>query len=818
MAEPKVEGLPYNFAGAFERRVAWLCCTSPGFMGRCGHALDAVCLAAKEAVLVVMAAQAIFKDHGAGPRDWALVEQRLAGQREQGKITHEAIQDAGRYLDADLDPPTDPPEEAVIAELVPLLRQRIMLQIATTASAAYAKGGKDDRKIAELLNLSDGLGRADQGAGVRMGVASFDEIEHIRHLQHLPTGIDELDFILSGGPARGTFNVVMAGAKVGKCHAKGQGVLLADGTIRKVEDVRVGDLLMGWGGFRRVLATNRGRGEMFDIVPKRGAPWRVNADHILTLVRTGVGGEMVDVSVKELGTWSAKRKRAFMLTRSPGVEFAQTSLRQLPLDPYFLGVLLGDGSLGGKSPSIGVTTADPEIVTELHAQAARYNLRVRPASLRYAPTYRLSRIPEYAPHPTTRAGRRKKGVKKVWNRVTTRLESLGLRGKTSGDKFIPQAYRVADPNSRRQILAGLIDTDGYLAKAGLSPAYEFTLKSRQLVEDIAFIARSLGLAASRVVACQKTCQTGAVGTYYRTRISGEIEQIPVRVARKRAPPFQRKRKDVRKVSFTVRPAGEEDYYGFTLDGDGRYLLDDFTVTHNSIFMTHCAAQAMMLGLNVCVATLELSVAEWFVRVKSNLTGIPIDAIKDGSMERAREMLAGRPLGNLVVKWFPSRGTGAREIIQWVEDEEQRAGAPVSLCTVDYLQKLKPRTEPGGKRWDSLGDATDELRDWSMAKKIWTWTGAQPQRGAGQERGKKSSGASRIGTDDVAGSMEIVRNADLIVTLTGVDDDKIEYYIAGGRYGGTGRATPALRHEFPCAQMVPLNRTLPGAEPTGDLPF
>ena len=73
------------------------------------------------------------------------------------------------------------------------------------------------------------------------------------------------------------------------CHRAGQGILLCDGTVKRVEDVVVGDELLGPDSRpRRVRQLARGRGPMVEIRPMKGDPWVVNAEHILTLVRTNV--------------------------------------------------------------------------------------------------------------------------------------------------------------------------------------------------------------------------------------------------------------------------------------------------------------------------------------------------------------------------------------------------------------------------------------------------------------------------------------------------------------------------------------------------
>jgi len=71
------------------------------------------------------------------------------------------------------------------------------------------------------------------------------------------------------------------------CHRAGQQLLMFDGSVKQVEEVVVGDLLMGPDSQpRAVLQLARGRGPMVEIRPVKGDPWVVNDEHILTLVRT----------------------------------------------------------------------------------------------------------------------------------------------------------------------------------------------------------------------------------------------------------------------------------------------------------------------------------------------------------------------------------------------------------------------------------------------------------------------------------------------------------------------------------------------------
>ena len=352
------------------------------------------------------------------------------------------------------------------------------------------------------------------------------------------------------------------------CHIAGQPIMLCDGRVIPVEEIRLHDKLMGTDGEpRTVISLIRGFGKMYRIIPTRGKPFVVNEDHILTLVRTqefceqfnhskrrwNYGGLIVDVSVSEWINWSKSKKHLHKLFRVP-IDFQELKGNELPLDPYLLGLFIGDGCL---IKGATITNIDPEIIDYMDRWADNYGLKLKSHKL----SHRMS----------TRVGH------KDTNPVVEKLKELGLFGKTSGYKFIPQVYKVANKESRLAILAGLMDTDGHLSK---STVFDYISKSQQLAEDVAFISRSLGLSAI-ISQCEKRCQTGGGGIYYRVCISGNVKIIPCKLKRKQAPQERTQKKNPLRTGFSIEYAGEDNYYGFVIDGDGRYLLDDFTVTHNS---------------------------------------------------------------------------------------------------------------------------------------------------------------------------------------------------------------------------------------------
>jgi superfamily II DNA or RNA helicase len=176
------------------------------------------------------------------------------------------------------------------------------------------------------------------------------------------------------------------------------------------------------------------------------------------------------------------------------------------------------------------------------------------------------------------AGKTKKGGQRDGrNPVLNILGALGIAHKTAAGKFVPPEYLTATRHERLELLAGLLDTDGHLEKE--KETFDFISKSEILANNVVFLARSVGLYA-KTRSCQKYSQNGTGGTYYRVYISGDTHIIPTRLPRKRAK-YKKRPKDPRREAFTVELLPPNDYFGFTLSGDGRYLMDDFTITHNS---------------------------------------------------------------------------------------------------------------------------------------------------------------------------------------------------------------------------------------------
>jgi hypothetical protein len=219
----------------------------------------------------------------------------------------------------------------------------------------------------------------------------------------------------------------------------------------------------------------------------------------------------------------------------------------------------------------------------------------------------------------------------------------------------------------------------------------------------------------------------------------------------------------------------------------------------SMTLTNVAATAMEAGLFVAEATLELSEADQQARLLANLTGIPIDAIMEGTAdERLRTELAVLlpKLGAYRVKFFAATVTRMSDIQSWVAEIEREEGRKIDLLVIDYIDKLgssNPRHTTG---YDIQGAAAEAFRLYCHSRNIWGWTASQPKRREKKDRTK------RIELDDIADSMNKARVLDLIVTVHAPTDNEIEFYVAGNRHGRGNFGTSPLPHDFACARPIP----------------
>jgi hypothetical protein len=432
------------------------------------------------------------------------------------------------------------------------------------------------------------------------------------------------DYLNLYTPYRGL--LLYHGLGSGKCHAKGTPIIMADGTIKLIENIEVGDLLMGDDSQpRSVLSLARGRDKMYNVIPIKGEKYTVNQEHILCLRASGfpklshnthkantnyniqwienntfcsktftfsndtetdmkesaelffksilsdpqTNDNVFEISIKDYLLLSDKKK-AFLKGYKVPLEFEE---KDVTIDPYMIGYWLGDGT----SSASAITCQDSSVLYYYATNLKQYNLSL---NYHYGYTYGIS------------------GNGKCNNNAfLNTLKELHMLN----NKHIPNVYKCNSRENRLKLLAGLLDSDGWYDTK--KHCFEFTQKNESLMDDVIYLSRSLGFACYKGSKNTSWKHNGIVnnGSVFRITISGKgIEEIPTLIPRKKAVP-RKQIKDVLVTGIKIEYANEDDYYGFMLDGNCRYLMGDFTVTHNTCTSIGIA-EGMKTGKSIVLMT------------------------------------------------------------------------------------------------------------------------------------------------------------------------------------------------------------------------
>lgn len=377
------------------------------------------------------------------------------------------------------------------------------------------------------------MGYTDLETGTKMGtknevlgVTSKDNISKLRGKRSVFLGIEEFG-----------------------CHIKGTKVLMYDGTFKNVEDVQIGDYLMGNDNTPRIVEKlYDGVDQLYKITLSNGDYQIVNSHHPVYFKKfdwnkgiytehTLTAPELLNIKNLSKGYYIPKAIIKFPYT-------------PVPINPYFLGLWLGDGD----STRLDIANKDKEILQWL---SDNYVGQIR--DLSQSESCKVFHISK-----TTH----------VYNR-------LFLEYNLYNNKHIPEEYRVNRSDIQLQVVAGLIDTDGtYNSKKNF---FEITQRHdrKHILDDIKFMCECNGLRCSMTSRIGTGKKKGVL--HYRLRISGDLSIIPTKIERKKGvtnTPY-RCRRCWSDYTFKIEPYDIGEYYGFTVDKNHLFVLSDLTITHNT---------------------------------------------------------------------------------------------------------------------------------------------------------------------------------------------------------------------------------------------
>jgi len=567
-----------------------------------------------------------------------------------------------------------------------------------------------DRTEQSLFKISESnikKNASDMGTIVRQALNELETKKNQEGLTGVPSGFTNLDRVTSGWQPTELI-ILAARPAMGKCLGRGTKVLMFDGSLRNVEDVQEGELLMGDDSTpRRVLSIARGRERMYWIRQNKGIDYRVNESHILSLKRSRTeglhtngdrdAGPVLNISVREYLSKADKFKSNYKGYKV-AVEFPA---QPVPLDPYFVGLWLGDGH----AYSSRITNTDTEVVDYLQDYAGELGLNMV--------TYQQAdRTANYAITAGKRGGAQWGNRPNVFN-VQEQLRGLNV----IENKHIPRSYLINSTDNRLKLLAGLIDSDGHYQRE--FNCYEITQKNKELAEQLKFLCDTLGFKCSLNEKQAVITSRNYTSTVYRLRIFGNLDSIPVRIERKKARPLK-VRADWRMTGIQVEYDKVDDYYGFTIDGNSLFLLEDMTVTHNTAFVVSALRNAAVdHGKPVAIFSLEMSAVQLVNRLISAEAEIDSEKIRKGTLAPHEWTQLHHKIQRLTEAPIYIDDTPALSILELrAKCRRLKAQHDIQMVVIDYLQLMSGDTSGsrgGGNREQEIASISRALKN--LAKEL-----------------------------------------------------------------------------------------------------
>lgn len=463
---------------------------------------------------------------------------------------------------------------------------RELRQIIRSAAEAVSDG--EPSKSMEMLSV--GIRSLNQEVNVVKDIDATDTdaaVAHIRKmiedstLAHgIKTDLIGLDMCFPSGIRGGQFGIVLAYPAVGKPTTLDTPVATPSGWVKK-GDLVPGDYVIARNGSpTRVLATiDQGTLDGYRVSFRDGTSVIVGPDHdwsvysrdtyygskkmfvktTTELLESGLSYDRLDdESRKPLPKWCI-----------PNVEPVNYNEKQLPIDPYTLGVLLGDGYI--KKQPIFITD-DEDVATKIQEN-----------------------------NPECVVSKHKKfhgaGQKYLIKGLMPAIRELGI-DSGSHDKRVPTEYLFASIEQRLELLRGLMDSDGSCQPRNRAI---FHSCNTGLAQDVAELVRSLG-------------GTARIDIYVRSDKKPTEYSVKMRLPFN---PFSLKRKadnyivkDWPRWIESIEYVGKRQMRCITVESpDHLYAVNDYILTHNSYFTLYLLARAWLQGFTPMIVSLEMSETE-----------------------------------------------------------------------------------------------------------------------------------------------------------------------------------------------------------------
>ncbi|HET8797570.1 MAG TPA: replicative DNA helicase [Thermoanaerobaculia bacterium] len=588
----------------------------------------------------------------------------------------------------------------------------------------------------------------------RTNMAAIEQIHSNagRLVTGLPTGYDRFNEMTSGFQP-GDLIILAARPSMGKAQPLDSKVLTRHGW-KCMGSLEIGDELASIDG-RESRVTGvfpQGEREVYRIELSDGRSAECCLEHLWRVhFRTWREPRVLSTSAL-IEMLQRKRYQGRLWIETFSGEFGDEGA--LPIDPWLLGVLLGDGTTHGTS--VGFSTASRELLDAVRqvtgdayqiTSSGGYDYRI------------VQRGPKTRGH-----GYREPSALRV------ALAALGIWGLRAHEKFIPKSYLGASLRQRTRLLKGLLDTDGWVETWG---SVRFATSSERLARDVIELVRSIGGTASCFEKQSRFTYAGQSRMGRRSYVcnlqippEAKLTLLHEKETRRRA------RKRLRRLTIrSITLSRFTQTQCIAVSHPSRlYVTDGFVVTHNTSLMMNIAESIALPGkdgqpragdrlYSVGVFSLEMSKEQIGLRILSSESGVSNHLIRSGMLsERNWRELAEASARLAKGKIYIDDTAGMDPLEMRAKARRLKMEAGLDLIMVDYLQlmAIKGKVE---SRQQEVSQISRSLKGIAKELNLPLLSLSQLSR-----RSEQRTGDHRPQLSDLRESGSIEQDADLVLFI------------------------------------------------------
>jgi replicative DNA helicase len=654
---------------------------------------------------------------------WRIITKLVEDNKPADVLTvAEALKNSGEIADAGglaylHQLASSTPSAANIRRYAEIVRERsIMRKLAevgtSIADSAYSPQGREARQLLDeaetrILEIGESGGRSSESF-VEMSKVLAEVMSRLDELHRNPasvtgkaTGYTDLDEMTTG-LQDGDLIIVAGRPSMGKAQPLDAKVKTLGGW-REMGAVEVGDALASIDGAPSIVTGvfPQGIRQVYRITFSDGRSAECCDEHLWRVHYRGWPAPRIIDTRKLREMLTRKRYQHRLWIDQVSGDFGHRE--SLPVDPWVLGALIGDGKLSGHS--LMFTTAAEEVLERMRERAGDC------LALHHNSPYDW-RIVNERPEGSGGLGGRP-------NPLMEALRQLGLWDVQSHEKFIPRQYLDAQRPARLSLLQGLLDTDGWVETF---KCVRYCTTSERLAQDVAELVRSLGgwcTIRSKRTAFTYEGEKKSGRTAYVLNIHHHDPRSLVLLSGKQSRLPERYERSTRPVVISVVPTRVVPTQCISVSHPSHlYVTDDYVVTHNTSLALNIAEHiGLELKLPVLIFSMEMGSSQLALRLLGSIGKVDAQKLRTGRLDPGDWDRLGTALGKLneaPILIDESAALNPLELRSRARRKWREYGG-LGLIVVDYIQLMQGTDGGTENRATELSEISRGLK--AMAKEL-----------------------------------------------------------------------------------------------------